>query len=123
MGLVQINNVEDFVNIPKRPIELNLYLQDDEQNKVRGGITGEGQDLSMEDESRINDNIGDENYQNHINEGDLTKKSSTKQQIQGPLVRWERFLPIRSLKVLLVENDDSTRHVVCALLRNCGYEG
>ena len=123
MGLVQINNVEDFVNIPKRPIELNLYLQDDEQNKVRGGITGEGQDLSMEDESRINDNIGDENYQNHINEADLTKKSSTKQQIQGPLVRWERFLPIRSLKVLLVENDDSTRHVVCALLRNCGYEG
>jgi pseudo-response regulator 7 len=48
---------------------------------------------------------------------------SQQQQSQGPLVIWERFLPLRSLKVLLVENDDSTRHVVSALLRNCGYEG
>ncbi|KAL2328676.1 hypothetical protein Fmac_022103 [Flemingia macrophylla] len=41
---------------------------------------------------------------------------------QGPVVCWERFLPVRSIKVLLVEDDDSTRHVVRALLRNCGYE-
>ena len=27
-----------------------------------------------------------------------------------------------ALKVLLVEDDDSTRHVVSALLRNYGYE-
>ncbi|KAF9674822.1 hypothetical protein SADUNF_Sadunf10G0166900 [Salix dunnii] len=47
---------------------------------------------------------------------------SQQQQSQGSLVHWERFLPRRSLKVLLVENDDSTRHVVSALLRNCGYE-
>ena len=46
-----------------------------------------------------------------------------KQQPQGSMIRWERFLPIQSLKVLLVENDDSTRHVVSALLRNCSYEG
>lgn len=45
------------------------------------------------------------------------------QQSQNSVIRWERFLPIRSLKVLLVENDDSTRHVVSALLRNCSYEG
>lgn len=44
-------------------------------------------------------------------------------QSQGSMVRWDRFLPTRSLKVLLVENDDSTRHVVSALLRNCCYEG
>lgn len=44
-------------------------------------------------------------------------------QAQGPIIRWERFLPLRSLKVLLVENDDSTRQVVSALLRNCSYEG
>ncbi|CAM8949459.1 unnamed protein product [Rhodiola kirilowii] len=43
-------------------------------------------------------------------------------QLQGPIIRWERFLPLRSLKVLLVENDDSTRQVVSALLRNCSYE-
>ena len=48
---------------------------------------------------------------------------SQQQQSQGSLVHWERFLPRRSLKVLLAENDDSTRHVVSALLRNCGYEG
>ncbi|KAF2311992.1 hypothetical protein GH714_027695 [Hevea brasiliensis] len=44
------------------------------------------------------------------------------QQSQGGTVCWERFLHLRSLKVLLVENDDSTRHVVTALLRNCSYE-
>ena len=36
---------------------------------------------------------------------------------------WETFLPQGSLRVLLVEDDDSTRHVVGALLRNCSYEG
>ncbi|GAB2300536.1 Two-component response regulator-like [Dionaea muscipula] len=41
---------------------------------------------------------------------------------QGASVCWERFLNVRSLRVLLVENDDSTRHVVSALLRNCSYE-
>ncbi|KAK7341760.1 hypothetical protein VNO80_24699 [Phaseolus coccineus] len=41
---------------------------------------------------------------------------------QGPVICWERFLPVRSIKVLLVEDDDSTRHVVRALLRNCNYE-
>lgn len=42
---------------------------------------------------------------------------------QASAVHWEKFLHLRSLKVLLVENDDSTRHVVSALLRNCSYEG
>ncbi|KAL3536326.1 hypothetical protein ACH5RR_004787 [Cinchona calisaya] len=44
------------------------------------------------------------------------------QQSQGTAVGWERFLHVTSIKVLLVENDDSTRHVVTALLRNCNYE-
>ncbi|KAF9597429.1 hypothetical protein IFM89_018875 [Coptis chinensis] len=38
------------------------------------------------------------------------------------VIRWERFLPKRVLRVLLVENDDSTRHIVSALLRNCSYQ-
>jgi pseudo-response regulator 7 len=46
-----------------------------------------------------------------------------KQQHQGPVIRWERFLPVKTLRVLLVENDDCTRHIVGALLRKCGYEG
>ncbi|KAL6534224.1 receiver domain [Orobanche hederae] len=44
------------------------------------------------------------------------------QPAQGSVVYWERFLHVRSVRVLLVENDDSTRHVVTALLRNCNYE-
>lgn len=36
-------------------------------------------------------------------------------------IRWERFLPRTFLRVLLVENDDSTRHIVEALLRKCSY--
>ncbi|MCO5579756.1 hypothetical protein L7F22_033616 [Adiantum nelumboides] len=35
---------------------------------------------------------------------------------------WERFLPKRPLRVLLVEDDSSTRQIVCALLSKCGYE-
>ncbi|KAI5059315.1 hypothetical protein GOP47_0025634 [Adiantum capillus-veneris] len=38
------------------------------------------------------------------------------------VVRWERFLPHQQLHVLLVEDDDATRHIVGALLRNCSYE-
>ena len=36
---------------------------------------------------------------------------------------WDGVLPQRHLRVLLVEDDDSTRHVVGALLRNCSYDG
>eukprot|EP00897_Mesotaenium_endlicherianum_P006083 jgi/Mesen1/5502/ME000277S04710 len=34
----------------------------------------------------------------------------------------DSFLPHRQMRVLLAEDDDSTRHVVGALLRNCSYE-
>ncbi|KAJ0494312.1 putative response regulator and transcription factor RR-A-type family [Helianthus annuus] len=44
------------------------------------------------------------------------------QQPQGSLVHWEKFLHVRSIKVMLVENDDCTRHIVTTLLRNCNYE-
>lgn len=37
------------------------------------------------------------------------------------MIRWDEILPRRSLRVLLVEHDDSTRQVVTALLRKCGY--
>lgn len=97
-----------------------------EQKEVRNGVAGEGQGLgsSEEDESRVDDAAVNANNGPvgtiQVHDG---FQISQQQQPQGSVVRWERFLPIRSLKVLLVENDDSTRHVVSALLRNCSYEG
>lgn len=99
--------------------ELNQLVHD-EHKEVRCGIVGEGQGLSEEDESRVNKDV------NNACEGAVQAPAGVLKpqlQPQGPVVRWERFLPLRSLKVLLVENDDSTRHVVSALLRNCSYEG
>lgn len=64
---------------------------------------------SEEDESRV--------------EGTAGNANNLLQQPVAPLVKWERYLPVRSLKVLLVEDDDSTRHIVTALLKNCSYEG
>jgi hypothetical protein len=55
------------------------------------------------------------------------KQAEQKQQLQqvqpGTNVCWESFLRQHHVKVLLVEDDDATRHVVSALLRNCNYEG
>ena len=34
-----------------------------------------------------------------------------------------RALPMMPVRVLLAEADDSTRHVISALLRKCGYHG
>ncbi|KAJ3682786.1 hypothetical protein LUZ60_013013 [Juncus effusus] len=57
-----------------------------------------------------------------VQQGELQKQGQSQGQSAGAVVCWERFLPVKTLRVLLVENDDSTRHVVSALLRNCGYE-
>ena len=107
-------------------VELNPHVLD-EHKEVRNGVLGEDQRLLEEDELQINEDVED------IDDGQMEgvqDKAQTEavlrrlqQQPQGPLVHWERFLPVRSLEVLLVENDDSTRHVVSALLWNCGYEG
>jgi pseudo-response regulator 5 len=37
--------------------------------------------------------------------------------------RETRMLPRMPVRVLLAEGDDSTRHVISALLRKCGYRG
>uniref|UniRef100_A0A2P2M1Y9 Uncharacterized protein MANES_01G239500 n=1 Tax=Rhizophora mucronata TaxID=61149 RepID=A0A2P2M1Y9_RHIMU len=37
------------------------------------------------------------------------------------VVRWEKLFPRMVLQVLLVEADDSTRQIISALLRKCGY--
>lgn len=97
----------------------------DEGKEVRNGMVGEGQGLgsSEEDEPGSNEIIEDANKGSEeaiqVHDG----LQNLQQQPQGSAINWDSFLPIRSLKVLLVENDDSTRHVVTALLRNCSYEG
>ncbi|XP_068315096.1 two-component response regulator-like APRR5 isoform X1 [Pyrus communis] len=40
----------------------------------------------------------------------------------GEVVSWESNLPKLVLRVLLVEADDSTRQIIAALLRKCGYK-
>ncbi|CAK9858522.1 unnamed protein product [Sphagnum jensenii] len=52
------------------------------------------------------------------------QQQQQQQQVQsGPSAGgWESFLPHSQLRVLLAEDDDCTRHVVSALLRNCNYE-
>ncbi|KAL5733383.1 hypothetical protein ACOSP7_032723 [Xanthoceras sorbifolium] len=122
MGVVQIN-----VNgsMPNGLAELNHHMRD-EHKEIRDGVTGEGQGLSEEDESRINEDVDDVNdgrvevVQVQVNANTVLQRPQ--QQSQGPIICWERFLPLRSLKVLLVESDDSTRRVVCALLRSCSYK-
>ncbi|KAJ0238090.1 Two-component response regulator-like APRR5 [Hirschfeldia incana] len=48
-------------------------------------------------------------------------KSARRRKNGDGLMKWEKFLPKISLRVLLVEADDSTRHIVSALLRKCSY--
>lgn len=50
-------------------------------------------------------------------------KKETEKDGSSEVVRWERFLPRMVLRVLLVEADDSTRHIISALLRKCSYKG
>lgn len=103
--------------------ELNHHVQEERIN-IRDKVLGEGHSLSEEEESRINEDAEDpkdEQIKSVLATQGILQRPQ--QQPQGPIVRWERFLPFRSLKVLLVENDDSTRQVVSALLRNCSYEG
>lgn len=76
-------------------------------------------DSSEEDEFRVEDTNGNANNLLHISQ----QQQQQQQQPLAPVVKWERYLPVRSLKVLLVENDDSTRQIVTALLKNCSYEG
>ncbi|KAL5711155.1 hypothetical protein ACHQM5_021644 [Ranunculus cassubicifolius] len=103
--------------------ELNYHMRY-EHKEVRDGVVGEGQGLSEEDESKIGEVAVTAEVRNVGREVLVQPQTSLQRQPSGSgsVVRWERFLPLRSLKVLLVENDNSTRHVVSALLRNCSYE-
>ncbi|KAI4349219.1 hypothetical protein L6164_009839 [Bauhinia variegata] len=92
------------------------------KKRFEGGVAGGEHSLHKDDELKSNgiaEEVG-------VGKGGTVDapvvQHIPQQQSQGAVVCWERFLHLRSLKVLLVENDDSTRHVVTALLRNCSYE-
>ncbi|XP_017228760.1 two-component response regulator-like APRR3 isoform X2 [Daucus carota subsp. sativus] len=86
----------------------------EEGKDARNGVCGEGQRLS------------EEGHNDDVNKKCIfqVQTVSLRKQPQGSgsVVRWERFLPVKTLSVLLVENDDSTRHLIAALLRNCSYQ-
>ncbi|CAO2816534.1 unnamed protein product [Amaranthus hypochondriacus] len=107
----------------KGTAEVNQHI-DGEKRGGRGGAAGEGQDLSEEDELRIVDDGEDANSRRSLSSVQLpveTVRPHGRVQSQSQ-VCWDRFLSVGSPKVLLVESDDSTRHIVTALLRNCSYE-
>ncbi|XP_076908356.1 two-component response regulator-like APRR3 isoform X2 [Bidens hawaiensis] len=112
--------VKTHVQASKGLAEVNHHDRVDLKEVRNGAPFDDGQGMDVEDESRINEDA------NSIRPVELGQPNGAlhgpHQQPQGSVVQWESFLPLRSLKVLLVENDDSTRHVVSALLRNCSYE-
>lgn len=97
-----------------------------DEDKVTGdgiGISREGINVVKDNELKIdmisNDRIGRREITLQAQRG---LKLQEQQYCQVSAVCWQQFLHVTSIKVLLVENDDSTRHVVSALLRNCNYE-
>ncbi|XWS59734.1 hypothetical protein CRYUN_Cryun08bG0147400 [Craigia yunnanensis] len=101
--------------------ELNHRLYDGNKRN-RNGVVAEENVMVEGDDLKVN-----ENAQN-VKDGHvgavraLAVLQTPQQQPQNAMGCWERFLHQTSIKVLLVENDNSTRHVVTALLRNCRYE-
>ncbi|KAM3340308.1 two-component response regulator-like APRR7 isoform X1 [Capsicum galapagoense] len=95
----------------------------DEEKAIGDGIFREGLNVVKDNEFKIgtisNDRIEEREITLQAQHG---VKLQEQQQSQGSAACWQQFLHVTSIKVLLVENDDSTRHIVSALLRNCNYE-
>ncbi|KAK7267590.1 hypothetical protein RIF29_20268 [Crotalaria pallida] len=95
-----------------------------DEKTFNDGVVGEGHNSHGDEEVKCNGANGDVKVvgKRGTAESSSVQRQILQQQPQEAIICWERFLHIRSLKVLLVEYDDSTRHVVTALLRNCSYE-
>lgn len=93
----------------------------DGKKTVKEGVAGDEHSLREDDELKSNGTAEEVK----VGQGGLVEAPAVQHipQQQPQAAIWERFLHLRSLKILLVEIDDSTRHVVAALLRNCSYEG
>ncbi|XP_061999473.1 two-component response regulator-like PRR37 [Rosa rugosa] len=90
------------------------------------GSLGEGQGILKQDEVQVTDNVQILNDAQaeavQVQVLSQSGQQSSEQQLQDPSLCWEGFLPTKSLKVLVAEDDDSTRCVICALLQKYGYE-
>ncbi|KAK9280571.1 hypothetical protein L1049_014264 [Liquidambar formosana] len=53
---------------------------------------------------------------------EMEEEEEKKKDGSAEVGRWNKFLPRMLLRVLLVEADDSTRQIIAALLRKCGYK-
>ncbi|CAN4116995.1 unnamed protein product [Withania somnifera] len=94
----------------------------DEDEVTGNRLVHEGKNVMKDCEFKVE--TDNDNVQGGVL-GTLQAKGSELQQheqSQEAVICWESFLHVTSIKVLLVENDDSTRHVLTALLRNCKYE-
>ncbi|KAL6896804.1 hypothetical protein ACP4OV_007376 [Aristida adscensionis] len=82
---------------------------------VGNGTVAGGYRLQENDGLRNNDPVG-------LPSGPTSGAQQDDMENQQQQVCWECFLQKKTIKVLLVESDDSTRQVVSALLRHCMYE-
>ncbi|KAG8096454.1 hypothetical protein GUJ93_ZPchr0013g37423 [Zizania palustris] len=89
--------------------------------EIGNGAVENGHSLKAEEEDERRNGVGEDIPNGHnALPGSLQADEQREQQVWN--VQWEKFLPVKTLRVLLVENDDSTRQVVSALLRKCCYE-
>lgn len=103
--------------------ELNYHVKE-EYERGENGIVGDGHRPGSFRDGELRIDKFDEDIKDgggQLVQGQVVVQAPQLQP-QGSLVHWERFLHVTSIKVMLVENDDSTRHIVTALLRNCNYE-
>lgn len=56
-------------------------------------------------------------------ETEMKNAEEMKEEVENVILRWEKFVPKMEMRVLLVEADDSTRHIITALLNKCCYKG
>ncbi|TYH54694.1 hypothetical protein ES332_D09G187500v1 [Gossypium tomentosum] len=99
--------------------ELNHRLYDGSKRTTNGVVAEEHVMLEDVKVNKIAQNVKD----GHVVAVQApAMRQITQQQPQNAMCYWQRFLHLTTVTVLLVENDDSTRHVVTALLRNCCYD-
>ncbi|XP_060176571.1 two-component response regulator-like APRR7 isoform X1 [Lycium barbarum] len=100
-----------------------MKIVGDEDKVIGDGISREGLNEVKHNEFKVDMTSNDMVDERAITlQAQRGLKLQEQQQSQGSAVCWEQFLHVTSIRVLLVENDDSTRHIVSALLRNCNYD-
>ncbi|GMI71370.1 pseudo-response regulator 7 [Hibiscus trionum] len=101
--------------------ELN-HRHYDGNKRTTNGVVAEEHVMLEEDDPKVNE------IAQNVKDGGIgaaqapAMRQMAQQHPQSAMCYWQRFLHLTTVTVLLVENDDSTRHVVTALLRNCCYD-